>query len=607
MQKMSTVYGKINYSVEKIIWFCYNLVTMIIKPVFNENGIPLSEYPRPQFKRDSYLCLNGEWEYSITQSKDRPQEYDGKILVPYSPESDLSGVKRQLLQDQYLHYNRKFILNKSFNKGRILLNFGAVDQVCEVYVNGDKVGAHEGGYLPFTFDITKSVMEGENDLYVLVQDDANSNVYGRGKQRYKRGGIWYTATSGIWQTVWLESTAKDYIKGIKITPSVTNSTVTFNCNLEGEGEVRAEIYDGEEIVYKGVFNSDNQLIAPLSNPKLWSTDSPNLYTVKLFFNEDEVESYFGMREFSVLDIKGKKCFGLNGKPIFHNGLLDQGYFHDGIYTPKSNKVYYDEITNLKNLGFNMLRKHIKVEPWLWYYYCDISGILVWQDMINGGGQYNPLRIALCPFVNLNIDDSNYKKMKRDNPKSREFYFIEAKGLIDNLYNCVSLCLWTPFNEAWGQFDAYKVWKELSSYDGTRLYDHASGWQDKGGGDLCSKHIYFRKLKMKNDGKRILALTEFGGYSRAVEGHVFTSKKFGYKSFNDTKKLQKAYNNLYENEVIPLIKTQLLGATVYTQVTDVEDEVNGLYTYDRILKFDQDEIKRINGEVYKAFDEQTKSI
>ena len=318
--------------------------------------------------------------------------------------------------------------------------------------------------------------------------------------------------------------------------------------------------------------------------------------------EDKVESYFGMRSFSTVTVDGKKCFGLNGKPIFHNGLLDQGYFHDGIYTPKSNKIYYDEIKNLKELGFNMLRKHIKVEPYLWYYYCDILGMLVWQDMINGGDKYSNLQIILCPFLNLHLDDTNYKRRKRANPLSREFYMIEAKGLIDTLYNCVSLCLWTPFNEAWGQFDSYRIWQELSAYDQTRHFDHASGWQDTGGGDLCSKHIYFRKLKMKNDGKRILALTEFGGYSHTVENHVFTDKKFGYKSFNDKIKLQNAYNNLYKNEVIPLIKSQLLGATVYTQVSDVEDEVNGLYTYDRVLKFDPEKIKRINMEVYKAFDE-----
>ena len=573
---------------------------MILKPYFEENGIPLSEYPRPQLKRESYFCLNGEWDYAITKVKDFPSSYDGKITVPYSPESQLSGVNRQLKKDELLHYRRTFCLKDGFNKGRVFINFGACDQVCEVYVNGKFIGSHEGGYLPFSFEITDSLVDGENVLCVVVKDDADSDVYGRGKQTYARGGIWYTATSGIWQTVWLESTPKDYIKKIKITPDIKSSSVKLLIDCEGKSLVKVEIKDGEEIVYQGEAQSGKELIAKINEPKLWTCDDPQLYKIYLDFSEDKVESYFGMRDFSIVNVGDKKALGLNGEPIFHNGLLDQGYFHDGIYTPKSNAVYYEEIKNVKELGFNMLRKHIKVEPYLWYYYCDILGVLVWQDMINGGAKYSKIRIMLCPFLNMNIDDTNYKKMKRANPRSREFYFVEAKGLIDTLYNSVSVCLWTPFNEAWGQFDALRVWEELSSYDPTRVYDHASGWQDKGGGDLLSKHIYFRKLKMKNDGKRVLALTEFGGYSHTVRGHVFTSKKFGYKSFNDQKQLQKAYENLYLNEVIPLVEKELLCATVYTQVSDVEDEVNGLYTYDRVLKFDKEKIKEINEKVYEAF-------
>ena len=426
------------------------------------------------------------------------------------------------------------------------------------------------------------------------------------KRLTKRGGIWYTATSGIWQTVWLESTPINYLKNVKITPNLKDSSVKLEFEKVGNESVSVEILDGETLLAKYDEICDNQLIARLVEPKLWSPDNPQLYKLILKCGEDLVESYFGMREYSVLEVDGKKCFGLNGKPIFHNGLLDQGYFHDGIYTPNSNKVYYNEIKNLKELGFNMLRKHIKVEPHLWYYYCDILGMLVWQDMINGGAKYSNLQIMLCPFLNLRLNDKKYKKRKRGNPKSREFYYKESKGLIDTLYNSVSICLWTPFNEAWGQFDAYKVWKDLSEYDNTRAYDHASGWQDQGGGDLLSKHIYFRKLKMKNDGKRILALTEFGGYSHAVKGHVFTDKKFGYKSFNDAVSLQNAYEKLYLKEVIPHIKEQLLSATVYTQVSDVEDEVNGIYTYDRVLKFDAEKIKEINQKVYNAFDETVKN-
>ena len=575
---------------------------MIIKPIFNENGGVLSEYPRPQFKRNSYFCLNGKWNYAITKTSLKPTEFDGKILVPYSPESKLSGVSRQLQKDEYLHYERSFTLEKDFNKGRVFVNFGAVDQVAKVYINGYEVGVHEGGYLPFSFEITEFLVEGENVIYLLVTDDADSDVYGRGKQCYNRGGIWYTATSGIWQTVWLESTPTDFLNKVKITPLDDLKSVKFEFDKVGENPVSVKIYDGTKNVYSVDNFADNQLIATLSNPKLWEVDAPELYRVEFLCGKDLVESYFGLRSFSTVTVDGKKCFALNGKPIFHNGLLDQGYFHDGIYTPKTNEVYFNEIKNLKDLGFNMLRKHIKVEPYLWYYYCDVLGMLVWQDMINGGAKYSALQIMLCPFLNLHLNDRNYKRRKRANPLSREFYMTEAKGLIDALYNCVSICLWTPFNEAWGQFDAMRIWQELSAYDSTRHYDHASGWQDVGGGDLCSKHIYFRKLRMKNDGKRILALTEFGGYSHSVERHVFTDKKFGYKSFNDSIKLQNAYENLYKNEVLPLIKTQLLCATVYTQVSDVEDEVNGLYTYDRILKFSPEKIKEINDAVYKTFKE-----
>ena len=578
---------------------------MIIKPVFCNDSIPHSEYPRPQFKRNSYICLNGEWDYAINKEFFKPTKWDGKILVPFSPESQLSGVCRQLKKDECLHYKRVFTLSEGFNRGRVFLNFGAVDQITTVYLNGVEVGKNEGGYLPFSFEITSALVSGENELYVLVTDNADSDVYGRGKQRYKRGGIWYTATSGIWQSVWLESTPTCYLKRVKITPNVKDSSVKFELEKVGDAIVSIAIKDGEEIICSYDNICDNQLIAKLLNIKLWSPETPELYKVIFKCGEDEVESYFGMREFSMLDLGGKKTFGLNGKPIFHNGLLDQGYFHDGIYTPKSNEVYYNEIKSVKELGFNMLRKHIKVEPYLWYYYCDVLGVLVWQDMINGGDKYSTLQIVLCPFLNLRLNDKNFKRRKRGNPRSREFYYKEAFGLIDTHYNCVSICLWTPFNEAWGQFDAYNVWKTLSSYDPTRLYDHASGWQDVGGGDLCSKHIYFRKLKMKNDGKRILALTEFGGYSHSEENHVFTDKKFGYKSFNDNNKLQHAYESLYLNEVIPLIEAELLSATVYTQVSDVEDEVNGLYTYDRILKLDKEKIKEINAKVYRAFSDRAK--
>ncbi len=574
---------------------------MIIKPEFLFDNIPLPEYPRPQFKRDSYISLNGEWDYAINKSNNIPEKYDGKIVVPYSPESDLSGVKRQLQADEFLYYKKIFSLPNGFNKGRVLLNIGACDQIAEVFVNGNLASKHEGGYLAFTIDITDYLVDGDNELVVKVIDDASSEIYGRGKQKYKRGGIWYTATSGIWQSVFLESVPEKYIKSVKLLPDFDKKELIVACNSDSEGGVIAEIYDGDKLLSKSKIKINESCAIAVPDCKVWTIEMPEIYTIIFTFGKDKVESYFGMRKFSSVTVDGKKYFALNDKPIFHNGLLDQGYWHDGIYTPKTNKNMYDEIISLKKMGFNMLRKHIKVEPMLWYYYCDISGMLVWQDMINGGGDYPFYRIALCPFINLKLDDTNYKKMRR-NSASREFYYKEAFGVIDQLYNVVSLCLWTPFNEAWGQFDAVTVWRKLSAYDNSRLFDHASGWQDKGVGDLNSRHIYFRKIKVKNDGRRIMALTEFGGYSYAMKDHVFTKKLFGYKGFKSSDDLINAYENLYQNEIFPAIKNDGLGATVYTQVSDVEDEVNGLYTYDRVLKVDENRVKAINEKLYKIFDE-----
>ena len=571
---------------------------MIINPEFNLNcNIPLTEYPRPQFKRESYLCLNGLWDLKIVG--DSNVLFDGKINVPYSPETDLSGVCRQLKKDQTLIYSKNFTLPENFNKGVVLLNFGACDQETIVSINGKMVGENLGGYLPFTFDVTEFLVDGENQLTVAVKDDADSDVYGRGKQTYKRGGIWYTATSGIWQTVFLESVPKNYIRSIKLSPNFDSKTLTVKADLVGSGEIEVKVCDDSGVIVKG--SGESEVTLDVSLCKLWSPNSPELYKVFITFGEDVVESYFGLRKFSIVEKNGKKLIAVNDKPIFNNGLLDQGYFNKGYYTPQTNESMYLEVKQVKDLGFNMLRKHIKVEPLLWYYYCDILGVLVWQDMLNGGAKYKQLRIMLAPFINLHLNDKNYKAMGRSEA-SREQYYKEAYGLQDLLYNSVSVCVYTPFNEAWGQFDALEVTEKLKNNDPSRLYDHASGWQDMGGGDFCSKHIYFRKAKPKNDKKRALALTEFGGYSLEVKGHIFSTKKFGYKIFKSANLLEKAYHNLYENEIIPLIKNQGLSATVYTQLTDVEDEINGIFTFDRVLKINGENLKKLNEKLYKIFDE-----
>ncbi len=572
---------------------------MIFKAKFT--GIEgLEEYPRPQFERDSYIPLNGIWDYAITSSPEKPEGYDGKIRVPYSPESPLSGAERGPSATEYLHYRTFFSLPEGFNRGRVRINFGAVDQVCEVFLNGVAAGRHEGGYLPFSFDITDCLAAGENELCVAVRDDASSHIYGRGKQSYSAGGIWYTAISGIWQTVWLESVPKVHICGIELFPDAIGGKLGIVCNLsEGGAVADIAVYDGDDIVARaeGV-PSGQKCVLDVSRCRRWSPDDPQLYPIVVTCGQDSVKSYFGLRTFGIATRAGRRCFTVNGNPVYHNGLLDQGYWGDGIYTPKDCREMYSCLEKVKGLGFNMLRKHIKVEPLLWYYYCDIIGILVWQDMVNGGAPYSKLRINLCPFIDLHLNDMNYKSMGRDDPRSRRQYMAEAEGTVRTLFNCVSLCLWTPFNEAWGQFDAVGVCNRLRSLDPTRHFDHASGWQDKGGGDVCSRHIYFRKLRPRNDKKRVLAVTEFGGYACAEGG----KKTFSYRNFSSAEEYAAALGRLYLKEVVPLIRSQGLAATVYTQLCDVEEEVNGIFTSDMRCKVPAERLREINDAVYAAFNE-----
>lgn len=575
---------------------------MIFKPQFINEGV-LQEYPRPQKKRESYLSLNGKWDYKITITEDFQTDFDGKIIVPYSPESSLSKVNRQLKKNEVLHLKRDFTLPDGFNRGRVFLNVGACDQTCKVFLNGELLYENFDGYTSFTVELN-NVTSGVNTLYITVKDDADSPIYGRGKQRYKRGGIWYTAISGIWQSCFLESTPDIYIKDFKFYPDFDDKTLTAFCSVsDPQKSAYVSIIDENEVLAEG-YTVDGKVVLDASKCKPWSTRAPELYTVIIKVGEDVVESYFGLRKFSTVKIGDKRYFAINNEPVFLNGLLDQGYYYGGIYTPAKNEDMYNEISSLRKMGFNMLRKHIKVEPMLWYYYCDILGMVVFQDMINGGGKYPSYRIMLGPFINLRLKDHDYKSMLR-NEDSRKQYLYEANRLIDQLFNVTSLFLWTPFNEGWGQFDAVKTCEYFRKKDSTRLFDHASGWQDMGGGDVCSKHVYFKKINIKNDKKRVLALTEFGGYTFYTNGHVFSNKKFGYRSFKDKSALQKAYKKLYLEEIIPMIYKEGLSSSCYTQVSDIEDEINGLYTYDRVLKFDPDFIKSVNDEVYSAFEKSLK--
>ncbi len=554
----------------------------------------LQEYPRPQLMRDSYLNLNGEWDYCINNEKTIPNDYYGKILVPFAPECLLSGVDDTLLPNEFLHYRKLVEFPKNFNKGRVLLNFGAVDMFCDVFVNGNFVGHNDGGYFPFSFDITQFIIDGENQIQVTVWDLTDTSYHSRGKQQFLRGGIWYTPSSGIWQTVWCESVPQHYIKNIKITPYYDSHSIKIELDTVGSlNEPKAIVtFNGEHVVTKNIVNNVAEIEIP--NMQSWSPENPNLYDLDVVSANDNIKSYFGMRKFSVgVDEFGVKRLMLNNKPYFFNGLLDQGYWSDGMYTAPSDQALIYDIVEMKKLGFNMLRKHIKIEPLRWYYHCDKLGMIVWQDMLSGGQGQNHFVTLYAPFINIKIKDNKYKLFGRDDIAGRNEYRTELKRLVDTLFNVVSIAEWTPFNEGWGQFDAKEIGDWLAEYDNTRLIDHASGWHDQGGRDFRSMHIYFKSVPKVKD-ERPIVLSEFGGYSCKIDGHCFNlEKNFGYKKFKSKEDLQKAVIKLYEKEIIPKIADGLC-ATVYTQVSDVEDEINGILTYDRkVNKFDTELLQEMN--------------
>lgn len=557
---------------------------------------PLQEYPRPQMRRNSYLNINGVWSYAFTKSGERPQRFDGEITVPFSPEAPLSGVNRQLKPDEYLWYNRKFNVSEDFISKHTFVNFGAVDQTAEVYVNGTKIGEHSGGYTPFACDCTSVLHSGENEITVCVRDFTGESDFSFGKQKLDRGGIWYTAQSGIWQTVWLESVPDAYIKHIKITPMFDECSVKFEVfTNKACSEINVLIKDGSDTVAYGKADKNGVCTVYMGEGfKPWNTENPFLYDAEVFADGDVVYSYFGMRKFSTLEVNGHKVLALNNKPIFHTGLLDQGYWSDGLYTPPDDEAMIYDITAAKEYGFNMLRKHIKTEPLRWYYHCDRLGMLVWQDMVSGGDKnYSPLVVQALPYVGIMLDDTHYSRFGRESESGRNRFIQECKETVELLYNCTCIAVWVPFNEGWGQFDAKKVYSMFKELDPTRHIDHASGWHDQKCGDFNSKHVYYKKVRMKPDG-RIMALTEFGGFSMPCEGSMASDIKFGYKIFDTRDELMQAYKKLFEREVFPLTEGKGLSATVYTQLSDVEDEINGLLTYDRrVKKADRKTLAEIN--------------
>lgn len=576
-----------------------------------DKKLPLNDYPRPQLKRNSFINLNGEWNYAIYDEYKKFAGFQGKIIVPFSPECILSGVEKIVEPSDILYYQK--IFNFKRTNHRALLHFGAVDYECKVFLNGKLVGEHKGGYTPFTFDVTPYILDGENDLRLEVKDPTQTGSQARGKQTFKRGGIWYTPQSGIWQTVWIEEVCEGYIESIKLTPDIDNDELQVEIKYNGPADAEmAAIALEKGTVMNGCKLEKGKGVIKLSDYECWSPENPVLYDLKIVAGNDQVESYFGMRKFSVgEDENGTPRFMLNNKPYFFNGLLDQGYWSDGMYTaPHDDALIYD-IQTMKDLGFNTLRKHIKIEPLRWYYHCDRLGMIVWQDMINGGGAYNFLAIGTLPFFGMlfsnkkigHVNDSkkHFRFYARTDEKGREEYFKDSEEMIDLLYNVPSLALWTPFNEAWGQFESAKACEFYRKKDPTRLIDHASGWADQGAGDVNSFHIYFTPFwfpKYNKDDNRPIALTEFGGYSIQPKGHMYNkSKFFGYRKYYDQEKFDDAIRNLYENRILNCIKEKGLSAIIYTEVSDVEDECNGLLSYDReVIKITPEVMKDINSKI-----------
>lgn len=548
---------------------------------------PLPEYPRPQLRRNSYLNLNGIWEYAITKTAEKPAAMQGEIVVPFSPETPLSGVGHILQPDEYLWYRRSVTLPEGFFQGgRLLLHFGAVDQCCTVWVNGQEAGSHTGGYLPFALDVTELIEGDAFTLELRVTDPTDTGSLSRGKQRLKNTGIWYTPQSGIWQTVWMECVPENYLRSLRITPKPEENAVHIRLEADDPAMAAVTICRDGGIIAEGQTdeNGESTLTIPAEQLRLWSPENPFLYDVTIrLAGGDTVESYFGMRSFGIgKDEKGLPRLLLNGKPYFQNGLLDQGYWSDGYYTAPSDEALIHDIAEMKRLGFNMLRKHIKVEPLRWYYHCDRLGMLVWQDMMNGGESYSPLSIYVFSNLGLRVKDDRYRYFSRSDEAGRTHYYEELGQMIDLLYNTVSLAMWVPFNEGWGQFDALKAAEFIRKRDDTRPIDHASGWYDQGGGDIKSIHWYFRPYHHKQPPKeqRPICLTEYGGYNCAVPGHCWgEGAEFGYKKIADPAEFNRAFQKLMEEQIIPA-KERGLAAAVYTQVSDVEGERNGLLTYDR---------------------------
>ena len=531
----------------------------------NLRGTPWQVYPRPQMRRERFLNLNGAWDFSVNYEK------MGQIRVPFCPESRLSAIGKHFEEGSLLCYQRTFRLPEGFQKGRVILHIGAADQRADVFVNGKAAGCHKGGYDAFSFDITPFLQE-ENVLQICCFDDLQDQTYPYGKQVLpeKRGGMWYTPVSGIWQSVWLESVPETCIEKLHVENRGYSVKISIEPALAGTVTVPQ----------LGTFQlAEGSVTITPDNPHLWSPEDPYLYDFTVEAGEDRVESYFAIRCLEIQKVGTFPRLCLNGKPYFFHGLLDQGYWPDGLLTPAAPRCYADDILMMKKLGFNTLRKHIKVEPEEFYYQCDKLGMVVFQDMVNNG-RYSFFRDTTLPTLGVQkLPDGG---INRDD-KTRRMFLRSMEGTAAQLGNHPCILYWTIFNEGWGQFCANEAYEKLKALDETRWIDTTSGWFRRKKSDVDSRHVYFRKVRLGGDGKKPLVLSEFGGKTWRAEGHVFNpDKTYGYGACPDQEALGQAVEALYREEILPCVG-QGLCAAIYTQVSDVEDEINGLLTYDRKLE------------------------
>ena len=539
-----------------------DLLTERGEELLASNETPWQVYPRPQMRRDSYVNLNGPWEFAVNY------ESQGHIRLPFCPESRLSAIGKHYDEGSLLSYTREFMLPEGFNRGRVLLHIGAADQRAEVFLNGKPVGSHRGGYHAFCLDITHA-LEAVNRLTICCMDDLEDQTDPYGKQTLNRGGMWYTPVSGIWQTVWLESVPENYIRKLNIENRGYSVTISIEPSMDGKVRVPAL---GEFML------TDGAVTVTPEDPHLWSPEDPYLYDFTVEAGEDKVDSYFTIRSLEIKKVGNYPRLCLNGKPCFFHGLLDQGYWPDGIFTPAKPECYADDILAMKKLGFNALRKHIKVEPEEFYYQCDKLGMMVFQDMVNNG-PYHYMRDTVLPTVLPACQTCSDKYFHTD-PRQQKMFLEGMEATVNQLKNHPCICYWTIFNEGWGQFDSDRVYELFKKLDDTRFIDATSGWFRRKKTDVDSRHVYFRKVNLKGNGKKPLVLSEFGGKTYKCEGHVFDpDKTYGYGGCKTPEELSEAMKKLYLEEVLPCVKNGLCAA-IYTQVSDVEDEINGIVTYDR---------------------------